>query len=91
MFSSSFDWIERLKPSGSQGSCGSCYAFSTIRMIEARINILYNENVLNLIKKGLFVCAARIRLLYLQPGMQRRLPLPYDEVRKGKQIHTREM
>ena len=28
-----------------KGNCGSCYAFATIRMIEARLKILYNEEV----------------------------------------------
>jgi len=46
MFPKNFDWVEKVRPAGSQGSCGSCYALSTIRMVEARLRILYNENVL---------------------------------------------
>jgi C1A family cysteine protease len=45
MFPKDFDWMEKVRPAGSQGACGSCYALSTIRMVEARLNILYNENV----------------------------------------------
>ena len=46
MYPSNFDWIDKIRTAGSQGSCGSCFAFSTIRMIESRLKILYNENVL---------------------------------------------
>lgn len=34
-----------LRPAGSQGSCGSCYVFSTLRMLEARLKLLYNHDV----------------------------------------------
>ena len=46
MYPNNFDWVEKVRAAGSQGACGSCYAMSTIRMVEARIKILYNENVL---------------------------------------------
>jgi cathepsin C len=44
-FSKNFDWKDKLKPAGSQGNCGSCYVYSTIRMLEARLKILYNHDV----------------------------------------------
>jgi len=40
-----FDWKEKLKAAGSQGNCGSCYVYSTIRMIQARLKIKYNHDV----------------------------------------------
>lgn len=45
MFPKNFDWKDKLKPAGSQGNCGSCYVYSTMRMIEARLKILYNHDV----------------------------------------------
>lgn len=45
MFPESFDWKKLLRPAGSQGNCGSCYAFSTTRMIEARLKLIYNHEV----------------------------------------------
>lgn len=44
-FSKNFDWKNYLRSAGSQGNCGSCYAYSTIRMIEARIKIAYGHDV----------------------------------------------
>jgi cathepsin C len=44
-FSKNFDWREKLKPAASQGNCGSCYVYSTIRMLEARLKIAYNHEV----------------------------------------------
>lgn len=44
-FPLNFDWKHALKPSASQGDCGSCYTVSTLRMIEARLKILYNHDV----------------------------------------------
>jgi cathepsin C len=41
----SFDWKKFLKPAGSQGNCGSCYAYSTMRMMEARLKIAFNHDV----------------------------------------------
>jgi cathepsin C len=41
----SFNWKEKLKPAGSQGNCGSCYAYSTTRMLESRLKILYDHDV----------------------------------------------
>lgn len=40
-----FDWKKVLRFAGSQGNCGSCYAYSTIRMIEARLKIKYDHDV----------------------------------------------
>ena len=40
-----FDRKNYLRAAGSQGNCGSCYAYSTIRMIEARIKIAYGHDV----------------------------------------------
>jgi cathepsin C len=45
MFPKNFDWKNKLKPAGTQGNCGSCYTYSTIRMIEARLKILYDHEV----------------------------------------------
>jgi cathepsin C len=44
-FPKSFDWKKILKPAGSQGNCGSCYAYSTMRMMEARLKIAFNHDV----------------------------------------------
>jgi len=44
-FPKDFDWKNYLRSAGSQGNCGSCYAYSTIRMIEARIKIAYGHDV----------------------------------------------
>lgn len=46
MYPSNFDWTEKLRPAPLQGNCGSCYVTSTMRMVEARLKILLNENVL---------------------------------------------
>jgi cathepsin C len=40
-----FDWKDKVRVAGNQGACGSCYAWSTMRMLESRINILYDTNV----------------------------------------------
>jgi cathepsin C len=45
MFPKNFDWKNKLKPAGSQGNCGSCYVYSTMRMMEARLKIKHNHNV----------------------------------------------
>jgi cathepsin C len=45
MYPKNFDWKQILKPAGSQGDCGSCYVYSTVRMIEARLKIKYNHEV----------------------------------------------
>jgi cathepsin C len=45
MFPKSFDWKDKLKSAGSQGNCGSCYVYSTIRMIQARLKIKYDHDV----------------------------------------------
>ncbi len=44
-FPKNFNLKNFLRPAGSQGNCGSCYAYSTIRMIEARLKILYSHDV----------------------------------------------
>jgi cathepsin C len=44
-FPKEFNWKDKLKPAGSQGNCGSCYVYSTIRMIQARLKILYDHDV----------------------------------------------
>jgi len=44
-FPKNFDWKGFLRAAGSQGNCGSCYAYSTIRMIEARTKIAYGHDV----------------------------------------------
>lgn len=44
-FPKNFDWKNYLRSAGSQGNCGSCYAYSTIRMIEARMKIAYGHDV----------------------------------------------
>ena len=50
MYPKSFSWEERILSIGKQGECGSCYIFAALKMLEARLNILYNEIVnLNLI------------------------------------------
>lgn len=45
MYPKSFDWKHVLTQSGNQGNCGSCYIFSTLRMTEARLRILYNHDI----------------------------------------------
>jgi cathepsin C len=45
MFPTNFDWKDKLKPAGNQGNCGSCYVYSTIRMLQARLKIKYNHDV----------------------------------------------
>lgn len=45
MFPKNFDWKNVLKSAGTQGNCGSCYTYSTVRMIESRLKILYNHDV----------------------------------------------
>jgi cathepsin C len=40
-----FDWKDKLKPTESQGGCGSCYAYAAMRMLEARIKILFDDDV----------------------------------------------
>jgi hypothetical protein len=45
MLPKNFDWKGKLKAAGSQGNCGSCYVYSTIRMIQARLMIKYNHDV----------------------------------------------
>jgi len=44
-FPKNFDWKKILKTAGSQGSCGSCYAYSSMRMMEARLKISFNHDV----------------------------------------------
>jgi cathepsin C len=44
-FPLNFDWKHVLKPAASQGDCGSCYTVSTLKMIEARLKILYGHDV----------------------------------------------
>lgn len=43
-FPKAFDWKDSLRPAGSQGSCGSCYVYSTMRMLEARLKIKYSHD-----------------------------------------------
>lgn len=45
IFPKNFDWKDKLKSAGSQGNCGSCYVYSTIRMIQARLKIKYDHDV----------------------------------------------
>jgi cathepsin C len=45
MFPKNFDWKDKLKPAGSQGNCGSCYVYSTMRMMEARLKIKFNHDI----------------------------------------------
>jgi cathepsin C len=45
MFPKNFDWKNKLKPAGSQGNCGSCYVYSTMRMVESRLKIKYDHDV----------------------------------------------
>ena len=45
MFPINFDWKDKLKPAGSQGNCGSCYVYSTIRMLQSRLKIKYKHDV----------------------------------------------
>src|SRR5690606_26555455 len=40
-----FNWKHILKPAASQGNCGSCYVYSTMKMLEARLKIKYNHDV----------------------------------------------
>ena len=42
----SLDWSNVTGKAKNQGSCGSCYIFASTNMIEARLKILYNEDVL---------------------------------------------
>jgi cathepsin C len=44
-FPKAFDWKDKLKEAGSQGNCGSCYVYSTMRMLEARLKILFDHNI----------------------------------------------
>jgi len=44
-FPKNFDWKDKLKPTESQGGCGSCYAYAAMRMLEARIKILFDDDV----------------------------------------------
>jgi cathepsin C len=44
-YPTNFNWKEKLKPAGSQGNCGSCYVYSTMRMLQARLNIHYDHDV----------------------------------------------
>jgi cathepsin C len=41
----SFDWHDSLKGPRSQGDCGSCYIFATLAMLQARLKIHYEEDV----------------------------------------------
>lgn len=45
MFPKNFDWMSLLRQAGSQGQCGSCYAYATIRMVEARLKLKYKHEV----------------------------------------------
>ena len=38
-------WVDSLKPTKSQGNCGSCYIFATLAMLQARLKIKHNEDV----------------------------------------------
>jgi len=40
-----FSWKHLLNPARSQGGCGSCYVLSTIQMIQARLKIKYDVDV----------------------------------------------
>lgn len=40
-----FDWGHMLGELREQKTCGSCYAFATLQMLEARLKIKYNETV----------------------------------------------
>jgi len=42
-FPKNFDWKKTLREAGSQGNCGSCYAYSTTRMTESRLRIKYGH------------------------------------------------
>ena len=42
-FPKNFDWKDHLREAGSQGNCGSCYAYSSTRMAEARLSIKYSH------------------------------------------------
>jgi len=44
-FPKNFNWKNYLRPAGSQGNCGSCYAYSTVRMMEARLKIHFGHDV----------------------------------------------
>ena len=45
MFPKNFHWKSLLRQSGSQGQCGSCYAYATIRMVEARLKLKFDHEV----------------------------------------------
>jgi len=45
IFLKNFDWMSLLRHAGSQGLCGSCYAYTTIRIIEARLTLHYKHEV----------------------------------------------
>jgi len=45
MYPTSFSWEQRILSVGVQGKCGSCYVFAALKMLEARLNIIHNEIV----------------------------------------------
>ena len=40
-----FSWKSKLQPPRAQQDCGSCYIFSTMAMLQARLKIKYDEHV----------------------------------------------
>lgn len=41
-----FDWSTYLQPPRSQGNCGSCYIFATLAMLQTRLKIKYEEELI---------------------------------------------
>jgi cathepsin C len=52
-----FNWLSYAKPARRQKKCGSCYIFSTLAMIEARLRIFYGEDV-DLSRQFVLDCSA---------------------------------
>lgn len=40
-----FDWASKIKEPRQQKECGSCYVFATMKMLEARIDIKFQEDI----------------------------------------------